>query len=102
MFFVQRDDVVENFAAATAHPAFRGSVLPGRLHTRLLGIQTGRLQKLDHLIIEFRVAVEDDVAIRGGLWKRFTQLLEGPLCRRVRVTLKCRILRRPCSMTKKQ
>ena len=37
MLFVQRDDVVEDFAAATVHPTFRGSVLPGHLHTRPLG-----------------------------------------------------------------
>jgi hypothetical protein len=28
MWFVQRDDLVENLAAAASHPAFRGPVLP--------------------------------------------------------------------------
>jgi hypothetical protein len=29
VWFVQRDDVVENLAAAASHPAFRSPVLPG-------------------------------------------------------------------------
>jgi hypothetical protein len=31
------------------------------------------------LDIEFGVAVEDDVAIRGGLGKRFAQFVEQPI-----------------------
>ena len=66
MLFVQRDDVIEDLAAATSNPAFRNSILPGRPHTRSLGLQTGRLQKPDHVSIEFRVAVQDHVAICAG------------------------------------
>ena len=37
MLFVQRDDMVENLAAAASYPAFRGSVLPRCLYTRAAG-----------------------------------------------------------------
>jgi hypothetical protein len=36
MSFVQRDDVIEDLPPATADPALRDPVLPGRLHTRAL------------------------------------------------------------------
>ena len=37
MLLVQRDDVVEDFAATTANPAFRQTILPWRLDACSLG-----------------------------------------------------------------
>ena len=59
MSFVQCDDMVQNLAATTSNPAFRGSILPGRLDARPLRFQTRRLQKRNDGGIEFRIAVQD-------------------------------------------
>jgi hypothetical protein len=47
MWFVQRDDVVENLSPATSHPSFRSSILPRRLYARPFGLQSRRLQEGD-------------------------------------------------------
>jgi hypothetical protein len=79
MSFVQRDDVVEDLPPTTADPAFRDPVLPGRLHTRALRPEAGGLQESDHIGIEFRVVVQDDISIRTSLGERFPQLLHDPI-----------------------
>ena len=83
MRFVQRDDMIEDLAPATTDPAFRYSVLPWRLHARLLGLHTRRLQEGHHPGVELRVTIEDRVAIRAGLWERLAHLLDDPRRRRV-------------------
>ena len=83
MLLVQRDDMVQDLAAAIPDPAFRDSVLPGRLDARSLGFQTRCFQECDDFTVELRVAVEDDVTIRGSLGKSLTQLLDNPLRSRV-------------------
>ena len=55
MSFVQCDDMVQNLSATASNPAFRGSILPGRLDARPLRFQTGRLQKCDDGGIEYRI-----------------------------------------------
>ena len=83
MLFVQRDGVFQNLSPATAHPSFRDSVLPRRLHARALHFQTGCFQECDDFGVKLRVPVEDDVSIRGGLGKSLPQLLDNPFRRRV-------------------
>src|SRR5262249_47781709 len=51
MPFVQGDNVVQEFPAATAHPS-GSSILPRRLNTRPLGLQARRLQKGDDRSVE--------------------------------------------------
>ena len=79
MPFVQRDDMVQDLTAATSHPAFRGSILPGRLNARPLRFQTRRLQKRDDISIEFRIAVEDCITVRTSFRKGLAQLLDDPI-----------------------
>jgi len=69
MLFVQRDDMVEDLAAATSDPAFRNSVLPGCLDAGPLRRQTRGLQERDDRGIELRVAVQDDITIWTRLGK---------------------------------
>jgi hypothetical protein len=92
----------ENLAAATAYPALRNPVLPGCLNTCPLRSQARGFHKCDHFAVEFRIIVQDEVTIRTGIGKRFPQLLHHPLGVRAASYVECRILRRPCSMTKKQ
>ena len=79
MLFVDRDDVVENLTAATSDPAFCDSVLPWRLNTRALRLQAGCLQECNHLTAEFRVVVQQDVAVWIRSGKHFSQLLHYPI-----------------------
>lgn len=46
MFFIQDDDMVEDLAAAASHPALCDAILPGRLNTRALRLQTRGRQKV--------------------------------------------------------
>ena len=82
MFLIQRDDMVQDLAPATSHPSFRQPILPGRPDACSFGLQTRRLQKGDHLIVEFRISIQDHVAIRRRLGEHFAQLLYNPGCRR--------------------
>ena len=81
VLFVQRNDVVEDLAAATPHPAFRNPVLPGRPDARALGLQPCRLQESDDVGVELRIAVQDGVPIGAGVGERFAQLLDHPFRR---------------------
>ena len=65
MLFVQRDDMIENLAAGTSGPSFSDSILPWRLDTRPLGLQTGGFQERDDIGVKLRIAVEDDVSDTG-------------------------------------
>ena len=70
------------FAAVMVAPRAAPARLRGAcesLDARRFWFQPRHLQKRNHVCVEFRIAVEDDVAIWGGLGKRFTQLLDDPL-----------------------
>ena len=58
--------------------------------------------KNDGLIVELRVSIQDHVTKMGRPRERLRAAAGPPSPRSGRVTLQCRILRRPCSMTKKQ
>ena len=102
VLFVQRDHIFEDLAATTAHPAFGHPVLPRRPNARSFWFQTSRLQKSDDVGVKLRIAVQDGVPIGAGIGERLAQLLNDPYRRGWRVTFKCTILRRPCSISKKQ
>ena len=53
MLLIQRDDMVQNLAAAASDPSLGNAILPWRLDARRFGLQTCCLQKRDHLSIEF-------------------------------------------------
>ena len=78
MPFVQCDHVVQNLPPAASDPALCNPVLPGRLNTRALRLEAGCFEQGDHIRIELRVAVEDDMPIRTSLGKCFPQLLHNP------------------------
>ena len=102
VFFIHRDDMVEDLAPAASDPSFGGSVLPGRADARPHWFQSGRIQERDDLVIEDGIVIQNGVAIGSRLGKRRSELLQDPFRDGCRVTLKCRILRRSCSMMKKQ
>ena len=79
MSFVQRDDMVQDLSATTSHPSFRGSILPRRLDARPFRLKARRLQKRDDVSIEFRIAVEDHIAVGASFRKGLAQLLDDPL-----------------------
>ena len=83
MSFVQRDHMVQDLSPATSNPAFRGSILPGRLDARPVRFQTCRLEKRDDRGVEFRIAVQDHVTVWASFRKSLAQLLDDPLRTRV-------------------
>ena len=65
--FVECDHMIEKLTAATADPAFRDPVLPRRLHACALRRQPYGPKELNHVGIEFRVAVDNYVAVRDRI-----------------------------------
>src|SRR5260370_18015038 len=102
MWFVQRDDVVEDLSPATSDPSLRDSILPRCLYARPFALQSRCLQERDHLVVECRIAIEDHIPIRTPSGKPSRSCWTTQSAVGWRVTLKCRILRRPCSITKQQ
>jgi hypothetical protein len=82
MLIVQRDDVIEYFAANTADPALRHSVLPRAPDTGAKGFHGTRLQKLENIAAELGVTVEQDVAVGTGKRQSLAQLLYDPVAGR--------------------
>ena len=93
--------MIETIAPCSFDLPFRDVILPwtlvacARQHARAF-------LHIYHATAYFRVAVEDRVLVLAGIRDRLTQLLTDPLVGWWAVALKCRILRRLCSMTKKQ
>ena len=77
VLFVQRDHMVEDLAATTAHPAFGNPVLPRCPNARSFWFQTSRRQESDDVGVKLWVAVENDVPIQGSFWKRFARSLRA-------------------------
>ena len=91
MPFVHSDDMVQDLPATTSHPPFCGSILPRRLNTSPFRLQTRRLQKRDHVSIEFRIAVEDHVAVWASFRKGLAQLLDDPIRCRISMAVSVRL-----------
>src|SRR6516164_11322104 len=94
--------MVQNLPAATSDPPLRKAILPGCPHTCAFRLQTGCFEEAHHLRIELLIPIEEDEMIAGGFRECLPQLMDDPFCGGSEVTLQCRILRRWCSMTKKQ
>ena len=65
------------------------------------GFKSGGPQEGNDVDVEDRIVIQNDVAIRSRL-ENVLAVAARPNRRGCGVTLKCRILRRSCSMTKKQ
>ena len=83
MLIVQRDYVIEYFAANTAYPALRHTVLPRAPNTGAKGFQGTRVQKLENIGAELGVMIEQDVLVGAGKRESLTQLLYDPFARRM-------------------
>ena len=79
VLIVQGDYVIKHFAANTADPALRHSVLPRAPNAGANGFHGTGLQKLDHRPAEFGVTVEQDVAVGTGKRQSLAQLLYDPV-----------------------
>jgi hypothetical protein len=76
--FVDRDDMIETFAARGANPFFRRSVLPGASNARVLWLNSRRLRQSQDFGAEFGITIQDGVLIWADLWKGLAQLLANP------------------------
>jgi hypothetical protein len=64
MIFAEGNDMVEPFAARTAHPAFRRPILPGAPNARADWLESTGSSEVQHLISELSVMVEQHVSVR--------------------------------------
>jgi len=81
VFFIQRDDVVEDLAAAASNPSFGRSVLPWAVNARSFGFQSGGRQEGNDVAVEDGIVIQNGVAVWGRVRKRFAQLLHDSVCR---------------------
>ena len=63
VFFIYRDDVVEDLAAAASNPSFGRSVLPWGVYARPFGLQPGGRQEGNHVAVENGIVIQNGVAI---------------------------------------
>ncbi len=66
VLFIQRNDMIQHLAAATADPALHDSVLPQTSDARANGLETTRLKKPEYIAAKLRVTVEHDVLVATG------------------------------------
>jgi len=78
------------------------SVLRRRLAARPLRPETGDLYEANDVGIEDRIAIQDGITIGIRFRKDSCNCCTTQSADGCRVTLKCRIRRRPCSITKRQ
>jgi hypothetical protein len=83
VLIVQRDYVIKHFAANTADPALRHSVLPRAPNAGANGFHGTGMEKRDHIAAELGVTVEQDVAVRTGKRQSLAQLLYDPVAGRM-------------------
>jgi hypothetical protein len=69
MLLIQWDDVDQDLSPATSHPSFGDPVL----------LHACRLQERDHIGVKLRVAVEEDVSVRGNSGQLWTTTLGGDI-----------------------
>ena len=55
MIFIERNNMVEQFATRAAHPTFRRSVLPGTPNARAHGLEITGSQKVQNVLSEFGI-----------------------------------------------
>jgi len=70
--------MVKEISSAVPYPTFCDAVLPRTSEASPLGLDTKAPQRANDFLIEVRAPVEDQVAGRRIVWKRFVQLLRDP------------------------
>ena len=84
VFFIHRDNMVEDLAPAAANPSLGGSISPGCLYARSFWLKTGGLQESNHVGVEDRITIQNRVTVRSRLGQGFAQLLHDPIGRWMR------------------
>ena len=76
--FIQDDYVVEQVPTVAADPSFCNTVLPWASEAGPLRLNAEALYRIDHIFVEIRAAIKDQVSGRGVERKRLAQLLNNP------------------------
>lgn len=83
MAFIERDDVIQQVAAAASHPAFRGAILPGAFEGSANRMDAQGANSGRDFQPVLGIAIEEQKPGSGIKGKRFPQLLDDPLARGV-------------------
>ena len=78
MAFIEHNHMVEQITAARADETFGHAILPRALDAGSFGLYPEAPDRLSNAVIKVRATVEDQVAGRGIIGKRFAQLLRYP------------------------
>jgi hypothetical protein len=102
MNVIENNQVIEKLSATVSDPAFRDSILPRACRAYAHRLYSVRCQHIGDLLAKLGIIIQDRVAVQqdSGNASLSCCTIQGPVgCS---VTLKWRILRRSCSMMKKQ
>jgi len=83
MPLIGHDHVVEQVSSAATNPSLSNAVLTRTSEAGPFGQNVEALHRVDHLFIEVRRAIEDQVIGDRIVWKGFAQLLDDPRAGRV-------------------
>jgi len=78
MAFIEHNHMVEQITAARADEAFGHAILPRALDAGSFGLNPEGSDRLNDAVTKVGATVEDQVARRGIIGKRFAQLLRYP------------------------
>ena len=78
---IEDHNVVQQLSPAIPNPALDHAVLPGAAPGRAHRFDAERLDRGDHIGVENRVPIEDEVSRSGTVGEGFAQLLDDPLGR---------------------
>ena len=79
MMFVKRNDMVEQFSTQAADPSFRCSILPRAPDTGSQRREITGFQKLEDVVSELRIMVEQHISVGAGKREGLPQLLHDPI-----------------------
>ena len=83
MSLVQRDDIIQQLAAATSHPALGHAILPGTLDRRLHTLYLQGSNRRGDFESILCVVTKDEELGREFIRERFAYLLDNPIAGRI-------------------
>jgi hypothetical protein len=92
MTLIEDNNMIELISAAIANPALGDAILPQASETGSFGLNAEALYAVDHLFIEIRSPVENQILRRGIIGERFSYFAQPRQRRGDNLNAKTRIL----------
>ena len=83
MNIIEDDQVIEKLSTTASDPAFCDSILPRACRASACGLHAAGCQQLGYVLAKLGITIQDRIAVRTRVRKRFPQLLHYPEASRV-------------------